>query len=604
MEASLLPDEAVVSLCARALAIRHRDPEAALALAQQAVEAAAAEGVAPDARRRSLAALGACLSLVPADVLGAREALHQALQASADADDERLRCEVLNELGGNYAATYEFEAASEHLREAVELARRLGYGFEEARALRLLGSACTGVGDFVQALPLLLEALRIHEAAPGGEARGDAELWERGTLFGCIGVVYSNMDQHEQAISYYGVALECFAEHYPLGAARTLYRMGIAAGEGLKDTERAEAYYRRSLALHERHGDRGVRALSQLGIGTTLVQRGEYDEAERALHEALEALEGDPVHLGHYADALWMQGDIHLHRAQHAEALGCFERALPLYLQSGRPAAHLAWLHWRFCQAHKGLGHFEPALHHHERYHQLRVEHLEEQANARMSEMMVQFDTERALKDREISRLRSVELEREIAERREAEAALARAKAELEEANRELHALAIRDPLTGLYNRRYLDQRFAEAFALTRRRAQPLAVMICDLDDFKRINDTFTHAVGDQVLRTVGGIIRQHVRVSDVAARFGGEEFVVLFPAATLEQAAAASEKLRELVAGFPWSTLHPELAVTVSAGVAAADPAHASHEKLLHDADRRLYQAKRQGKNRVVSQH
>jgi diguanylate cyclase (GGDEF)-like protein len=593
--------DAVAALCERALALRHRDGDAALELARRAAAAAAA-GEAPDARRRSLAALGGCLSLFPAEVFRAREALHRALGECEDAGDDRLRCEVLNELGESYLATFEFEPCILHLREAVELIRRLGRRTEEARALRLLGTARTGTGDFVQALPLLLEALAIHEAAGGAAegADGAPVRWERGSLFGQIAVVYSNMDQCEQAISYYEVALDCFSGHYPLRAARTLYRMGIAA-EGMEDLERAEAYYRRSYALNEEHRDSAGRALSQIGIAGMLLARGEHAEAERALGEVLARLEGDPMHLGHCADALWMMGDLHMRRSEHAEALGCFERALPLFLRAERPPAHLSALHERFSRAYKALGRFEQALHHHERYHQLRVEHLEEQANARMSKMMVQFDTERALKDREISRLRSVELEREVAERKEAEAALARAKAELEEANRELHALAVRDPLTGLYNRRYLDQRLAEAFALARRGAQPLGVMICDVDDFKRVNDTFSHATGDQVLRVVGGIIRQHVRASDVAARYGGEEFVVLFPATTLAQASAASEKLRRLVMDFPWDTLHPGLAVTLSAGVAAAD-GHANHEKLLHDADRALYQAKRSGKNRVVA--
>jgi diguanylate cyclase (GGDEF)-like protein len=124
--------------------------------------------------------------------------------------------------------------------------------------------------------------------------------------------------------------------------------------------------------------------------------------------------------------------------------------------------------------------------------------------------------------------------------------------------------------------------------------------MICDLDDFKRVNDTFSHAVGDAVLRAVAGILRQHVRQSDVVARFGGEEFVVLFPATTLEQAVAASEKVCALVREHPWAELHPGLAVTISAGVAEAG-AHPTHEKLLSEADARLYQAKRRGKDCVV---
>jgi len=141
----------------------------------------------------------------------------------------------------------------------------------------------------------------------------------------------------------------------------------------------------------------------------------------------------------------------------------------------------------------------------------------------------------------------------------------------------------------------------AEALPLAVRGVQPLSVMICDLDDFKRINDTFSHAVGDQVLRAVAALLRQNVRQSDVVARFGGEEFVVLFPATTLEQAAAAGEKLRALVREWPWHTMAEGLAVTISAGVAGAE-AQPTPEKLLSAADARLYEAKRRGKDCVVA--
>jgi diguanylate cyclase (GGDEF)-like protein len=133
------------------------------------------------------------------------------------------------------------------------------------------------------------------------------------------------------------------------------------------------------------------------------------------------------------------------------------------------------------------------------------------------------------------------------------------------------------------------------------RGVQPLSVMICDVDDFKRVNDTYSHATGDEVLRTIAAVLRQHVRQSDVVARWGGEEFVVLFPSSTLDQAAAASEKVRRLVRGWDWASIAPGLAVTISAGVAQAG-AHPTPERLLADADARLYEAKRRGKDCVVA--
>jgi len=585
------------AFCARAMGMRHRDPAAAVALAERGMDAADDDAT----RRRARAVLGACLSVAPGEVLRAREVLRDALRRCEEARDDALRCEVLNELAGNLIATYDFEAALDHARLGVELARSLGGVAEEARGLRLIGSVHSSRGDYAQALSALLEALELRERLAGGRAgeADDEERWERGTLFGRIAIVYSNMDQYERALSYYGVALDSFGDRFPLRAARTLYRMGIAAEE-LGEMDRSEAYNRRSLALNEAHGNAAGRALALMGIATVLLKRGECAQAQAAIGEVLPVLEGDPVHVGYYPDALRLMAESLLCQGRPAEALAFLEQAVPFYARAARPAQHLAWLHERICRAHRGLGDFERALEHHERFHALMLHHLQQQADLRMSQLMVRFDTERAMKDREISRLRNVELEREIAERREAEAALARAKAELEETNRELRAVSIRDPLTGAFNRRYLDERLSEAFALALRQSQPLSVMICDVDDFKLINDTFSHAVGDEVLRAIAAILRQHVRQSDIVARFGGEEFVVLFPFATAEQAAVASEKLCRLVLEHPWHTVHPLLTVTLSAGVAAA-AGHSNHEKLLSDADRKLYLAKRRGKNRVV---
>jgi diguanylate cyclase len=596
------PDpERAESLAGRALDLRFREPGQALALAQRAAAAAEREGDAA-ARRKAAAAVGACLAAFPAEVLAARGLLTDVLAACRATGDEALRGQVLNELGEVLVATAEFDPALAHLSDALAVARRLGHRDEEARALRLAGTAHAGVGRFQTALTVLLDALAIHEERHGQRRNAAGGNWavERGLLFGEIGVVYSNMDQFVRAIAYYETALAILHEHFPARAPRILYRMGIAADE-LDDGPAAETYYRRSADLYERQHDSGGRALAGLGIAGNLLARGAVDEAEAEAEAALRGLERLPTHRGHFADALWVRADVHVRRGAYPEALGCLERARTLFEEHRRPAPHFARLHERFCRVHRALGDHRLALEHHECFHALQMEHVASQASARMAAMMVQFDTERAVKDGEIAHLRNVELEREVAERREAEAALARAKTELEEINRELRTLSARDSLTGLYNRRHLDERLAQAFEFARRQDQPLSVMICDVDDFKRINDTCSHAVGDEVLRTVAALLRQNVRQGDVVARYGGEEFVVLFPAAGLDQATTAAEKLRGVVNRFPWTRIDPSLAVTISVGVAAV-AGQANHEKLLHDADRKLYDAKLAGKNRVAA--
>ena len=166
----------------------------------------------------------------------------------------------------------------------------------------------------------------------------------------------------------------------------------------------------------------------------------------------------------------------------------------------------------------------------------------------------------------------------------------------------QLKELSIRDELTGLYNRCHFNEHAARAFSEARRYGHPLAAMICDIDHFKRINDTFSHATGDVVLRHVSRLLREHTRTSDIVARYGGEEFVAVFPQIGLDDAAAMCERIRKEVESFAWTQIHPDLRVTLSMGL-DADLTRNTIEEMLQIADTRLYAAKQSGRNRVVIQ-
>lgn len=174
----------------------------------------------------------------------------------------------------------------------------------------------------------------------------------------------------------------------------------------------------------------------------------------------------------------------------------------------------------------------------------------------------------------------------------------------LKERNREIARLAVTDPLTGIYNRRYLMENLPRELARTRRYHRPLGLILCDLDHFKGINDTFGHGVGDEVLREftrrVSGQVRQGV---DWLARLGGEEFVLVLPETGLSGCLALARRLRQRVAAAPFATSVGPVPVTASFGVAAVPDGHASPldaEALLAQADTFLYQAKAGGRNRV----
>ncbi|RZT08037.1 diguanylate cyclase (GGDEF) domain-containing protein [Duganella sp. CF402] len=183
---------------------------------------------------------------------------------------------------------------------------------------------------------------------------------------------------------------------------------------------------------------------------------------------------------------------------------------------------------------------------------------------------------------------------------------LARSHQELQESHQtillqaeQMRELSVRDALTKLHNRRHFDEQASTLFSHAVRHKRPLAMVIGDIDFFKKINDNFSHATGDAVLRQVGEILRSHMRLSDLVARYGGEEFVIAFPETELPQAAALCDKLRGIIESFPWHQVHPELKVTMSMGV-YADLAAGTAEAMLQKADALLYRAKETGRNRV----
>ncbi|MFL5248802.1 MAG: GGDEF domain-containing protein, partial [Myxococcales bacterium] len=162
---------------------------------------------------------------------------------------------------------------------------------------------------------------------------------------------------------------------------------------------------------------------------------------------------------------------------------------------------------------------------------------------------------------------------------------------------------ALRDGLTGVYNRRFLDELFPKQLALARRTSRPLSVLMLDVDHFKACNDTYWHDVCDRVLCAFVRVLQDEARTSDSVIRYGGEEFLMLLPETDEEGAAAFAERVRRAVERRVFSDIGvpPSFALRCSIGVASM-PAHGdSPTALILAADRALYLAKQQGRNRVI---
>ena len=164
----------------------------------------------------------------------------------------------------------------------------------------------------------------------------------------------------------------------------------------------------------------------------------------------------------------------------------------------------------------------------------------------------------------------------------------------------------ITDPLIGIYNRRYMDKRLEEEFKRAKRYQLPLSLLLIDIDYFKKVNDTYGHPAGDLVLRHWGGLILSEVRASDIAARYGGEEILVIAPGASITAAFALAERIRKKIEthDIPVDNgpkVKDDIRFTVSIGVASLTPEMENVARFIKDVDCALYGAKNNGRNCVV---
>jgi diguanylate cyclase (GGDEF)-like protein len=171
---------------------------------------------------------------------------------------------------------------------------------------------------------------------------------------------------------------------------------------------------------------------------------------------------------------------------------------------------------------------------------------------------------------------------------------------ELKARNAELDLVSRTDTLTGLANRRHIEERLREVVSLARRNRHHLSVLMLDIDHFKHVNDTFGHAGGDAVLRDFSARLQGVLRVEDVAGRWGGEEFLVILPLTELAGGIMLGERVRECIAATPFPLGDQTFPVTVSIGCASTDTDDS--EEVIRRADDALYRAKENGRNQVVT--
>ncbi|MBC7996052.1 MAG: GGDEF domain-containing protein, partial [Rhizobacter sp.] len=453
-------------------------------------------------------------------------------------------------------------------------------------------------------LGLSHEALdHISESVEAARACGDARLLC--LAYNRVGLTKGHLGRYEEGERFLAESLAMARElQNEEEIYRALTNLGVVASDAfdafesrgdtaaaLEAIERACRHGEEALIVARRSGNAYREALTLSNLGRYLGVSGRERAASTLLdHARALALENDHRSLVLACDG--NRAELMVREKRHDEAIPLLREILAgaqeLYANSMVQDTHL-----QLYLAHKARGDLAEALTHHEAFHALMKEQLEQRNDAQSRLMMNRLELDQALFGAERSRMQA-ELQRVRAEQMAAEAERLQAQA------RELGRYVLADPLTGLGNRRQVERELPRLLSHSERSGEPLAVAVLDLDHFKRVNDRFGHAVGDAVLMAVADLFRARVRGGDLIARMGGEEFLIVLAHASLEWAREACERLRVAVEGHDWAQIAPGLQVTISIGLCLAS-AQRDGAQLLEQADLALYRAKNEGRNRVA---
>lgn len=548
----------------------------------------------------------------------------------AEAGDDRTRLNAINRLAFALARAGDATRALTEVARAETLARALADELERGRALCTRGVCHYLRAEYIAGLQCCLDACAVAEAVQDASGLAAALLsaaachYQMGTLeeahtalmealgmlelapddglafraHNTLGAILSDKQKYAEAMSHFDAAIVIArrsADEFNLHRAEVnrsnlQHKMGLAAADAGRDGD-AATHFRAAIETCERirartHPAPMTRDAAGCAgtLGELYVATGRREEAWTLFEEMLghgRAMANSHVQ----AEALMHLGKLHILRGAFLQARDCLDQSMAL--ASGVNVQQL------IAQAHQGLaewfearGEFREALDQYRHYMEIHEIMLRREldATARARAIWVQY--QQARRDAEAYRARAESLSAH--------------NAELAEAADRHQRDALHDPLTGLANRRHLDGRLAELVAAMRP-GEVLALALIDVDAFKRINDTFTHTLGDAVLRAVADGLRGECRGADLPARFGGDEFVLVLPGTPIEGARQMLERLRDSIGTRDWSALDPQLAVTLSAGVTALRPGD-SIDALVRRADEALYAAKKQGRNRVVA--
>jgi diguanylate cyclase (GGDEF)-like protein len=473
-----------------------------------------------------------------------------------------------------------------------------------ADGLTWRGSVQSLLGEHALALVDFLEAQKFY-ATSGAPVESEDNLFN-------IAVAYRRLGEQTQAREYLDKLLAQGEQRHDRAQQLAAHmELGFLESD-VGNQPAAEKHLRKALALAHAVDSRSRGASIHLGLAQVDNLQGRYREALDELARARPgfARMGDRSN----RDMMLLQtAEAHAGLGQHAMAIGEYAEAETLLQQSGN-LRYLAELLDARSRSYQALNRLDLEVADLRRLVKVR-EALDRKAHSDNATLMnYQFQTarreqenrqlaaDRALKEQQLESLERVRRWQRLALVLGGVLIVLLLWLALRQfrRSRKLHRMAMTDPLTGIANRRHIEQLARRALDHANANGEPLCVLVLDVDHFKAVNDAFGHAVGDQVLVRVAHACKQALRRFDLLGRLGGEEFLVVLPDTTLEVALQIAERLRRRVESLPLANLAPGLQITASVGAALADHEADDMAELVRRADNAMYRAKDAGRNRV----
>jgi len=471
------------------------------------------------------------------DQQNALQALLQSLQIAEKQQDQAAIGARLILIAAAQANLKNYSEALSEIYRALGIAQQVADKQLEAQALNTLGLIYLDLAEPFRGLSYIQQSYDILEETGGPEQIGDC--------LNSLCLAYHKLGNPEKALQY---GRQAARSSHQRGDYHQ-YAVGLLAlGQvyyALKDEAKAMEAYQKAYEISQQYQFVCLASTALCLAGGVLVDRKQFRNAQRNLEESLRLIQNID---------------------QHPNFAECHRLLSELYAQQNK---------------------FQQAYDHHKQYHASAAQRYQRDLNSRVKVLELANNLETANKISQALKEQNHALREEVRLRKQAQA-------RLEEISR-------LDPLTKLNNRRYFFELAELEYARSQRYHHALSAIMIDLDYFKQINDTFGHAVGDQVLTEIARRIALSARKVDIPGRYGGEEFIVLLPETSLKDALTVAKRIWHDLTHRPTITSKLSIPVNASIGLACLDPgSELSLDELIDRADQALYQAKQLGRNRI----